>query len=130
MHGKTEALFALLEFALRPAPGIAVIGFAQRALDRRHQPRSAFLENIIDGALLQRLDGALLADRAGDEDEGRVGTARFGDLQRVGAVETRQSVIGQDEIRRESGERFFVIGARIHPAADDVQALYAYFAEP
>src|SRR5260370_10220263 len=108
MHGKTEALFALLEFALRPAPGIAVIGFAQRALDRRHQPRSSFLENIIDGPLLQRLGGALLADRAGAEDEGRVGTARFGDLQRVGAAETRQSAIGHDEIRRESRSALFV----------------------
>src|SRR5882762_6008991 len=101
MHGKTEALFALLEFALRPAPGVALFRIAQRALDRRHEPRPAFLEHIIDGALLQRLDGALLADRAGDEDEGRVGTLRSGDLQRVRAVETRQSVIGQDEVRRE-----------------------------
>jgi len=71
-----------------------VFGFAQRAFDRRHQPRAALLEHIIDGALFQGLNGALLADGARDEDEGCVGPARSGDLQRLRAVESRQRVVG------------------------------------
>jgi len=79
--------------------------------------------------LFQGLNGALLADGARDEDEGCVGPARSGDLQRVRAVESRQSVVGQNQVRRESRERFFVIGAGIHPAADDIEAPQAHFPE-
>jgi hypothetical protein len=129
MHGEAEALFALFEFALRPASGVAVLDFAQRALDRQHQARPVLLEHIIDGALFQRLDGALLADGAGDEDEGCVGPPRSGDLQCVHAVETRQSVVGQNQVGREGRECFFIIGAGIHAPAEDIQASQLHFPE-
>ncbi len=129
MHGEAEPLFALFELSLCPAPGLALFGVAQRPLDGRHQPRSILLQYIIDRALLERLDGAFLADGAGDEYEGCVGAQQLRDLQRIGAVESRQCVVGQDEIRRESRERLFVHGAAVHAAADEVQTLQAHFAQ-
>jgi hypothetical protein len=129
VHGKAKAFFALFEFALRPAPGVAIVGFAQRALDRRYQPRPAVLEHVIDGALLQRLDGALLADGAGDEDERCFGTAQSGDLQSVDTVEARQRVVGQDHVRRERRERFRVLRLGVDAAAVDLESAQPHFTE-
>ena len=44
---------------------------AQRASDRGHEPPQVVLQHVVDGAALQRLDRALLADRARHEDERR-----------------------------------------------------------
>ncbi len=69
MHGRAETLFALLELALCPTFGSALLGIAHGPLDRRDEPRPIVLDHVIDRPLLQGLDGALFTYRAGYEYE-------------------------------------------------------------
>ena len=64
----------------------------------RRQPLELVLEHVIGRAALERLDGDLLAERPGDEDEGCRGSEFARDVEGVQAVEGRQEIIGQDQI--------------------------------
>ena len=52
----------------------------------------------------QGFDGLFLADRSGDEQEGRVRRLQAGDLQGGQAVELRQLEIGKDDLGLELGQ--------------------------
>ena len=94
LRGDHDVTQLLLESAARAAAA----GFAERAANRRHQARHVGLEHVIVGTALQRIDGALLADGSGEEDERNVGFHFPRDFQRGNAVETRQREIGKDQV--------------------------------
>jgi hypothetical protein len=77
----------------------------QRALHGGHEPLGIGLQYVVGRAALQGLDRALLADRAGEKDEGNVGRHLAGDGERGHAVELRQAEIRQDDVREHRGER-------------------------
>ena len=129
VHGKTKPLFALLEFAQRPASGVAFRHFLQCALDRRDQPGPIVLQHVIDRALPQRFDGAFLADGSRDEYERRIGPSLQRHLQGKSPVEFRQRVIGQNQIRREAIQRLFIGGRSLDAAVDDAQSAVPHFAQ-
>ncbi len=87
----------------------------QRARDRGHEPRTIVLHDVIDRSPVQRLDGPLLADRRRDEDEGNVGRARANDLERPDAVEAREAVVGENEVRPELRQRRAQRGLGVDP---------------
>jgi len=80
--------------------GAAQLCFLEGTLDGRDQALRVTLQNVVDRAALQSLDGALLADGAGNEDEGNPG--RFGtrNRERRHAIETGQTEVREDEIRQ------------------------------
>jgi hypothetical protein len=79
----------------------------------RHELRQARLQHIVARATLERLDRALLAERAGDKDERDVREKLLRKLERREAVEGRQVVVGQDEVRHSAREDAEEILARI-----------------
>jgi hypothetical protein len=83
----------LLPDLLRPGSGLV-----DGAPDRRHQPRHVLLQHIIDGACAQGLDGALLADGAGQEHEGNLRRLLLRDAQCRHAIELRQGEVGEDQV--------------------------------
>ena len=72
---------------LRQLPRAPRHRLLQCALHCRHQPLGVALQHVVDGAALERLDGALFTDRAGEEDEGNVGYFAARNLERRHAVE-------------------------------------------
>ena len=83
-------------FGLRPlAPDL---GIAQLAVDGRNQPVEIVLDDVIVGAVLHRLDGDLLADRARHENERHFEAAVAHHRQRRRAAEAGHRVIGDHEI--------------------------------
>ena len=62
------------------------------------QPLQALLQDIIGGATLEHVDGMLLAEHAGDEDERRMRHALTGDCQRFDAGEHRHHEVREDHI--------------------------------
>ena len=74
----------------------------ERAAHGGAEPHQIGLEDVVDGALLERLDGTLLADGAGDEHERHLGRLGGGDGERVQAAELRQAEIGDDQAGLES----------------------------
>lgn len=73
-------------------------GFPERPLHRRHEAREALFEHVIGGAGLERLDRRLLAQGAGDEDEGDLGAALPGTGEGREAIVGRQGVVGEDKV--------------------------------
>ena len=61
--------------------------FGERPHDGARQSIEALLRHVIGGTALQRLDGDVLAEGAGDEDEGDVGAGLAGDGEGAQAVE-------------------------------------------
>ena len=100
----------LLEVHAGPPHGCLV----ERAAHRRRQPRHIGLQHVVIGAALQRVDGALLADGAGQEDERCVRRHLLRDFQRRDAIEAGQGEIGEDEIGFDFDERTPQYGFRIH----------------
>src|SRR5204863_3631032 len=62
-------LLRLPELFLQSAPVAAVPRLAKLPFDRGREAPQPVLENVVVGAAPHRLDGGLLADGAGDEDE-------------------------------------------------------------
>src|SRR5690606_11091077 len=81
------------------------LGLAQRRPDGRDEPVQVVLQYVAGCPALQRLDRALLADRAGDEDERRRRRLLYGDAQRGQAVEAWQREVREDDLRRELDDR-------------------------
>ena len=129
MHCETKAFLAFLQFAQRPAPGIPIRHLLEGALDHGNQAGQTVFEYVVDGTLAQRLDGALFAYGAGNEDERCVGTSLPRDVQRQRTIEFRQRVVGQNEVGRERVERLQICGLALHTACDDGQAAAAHFGE-
>jgi hypothetical protein len=61
--------------------------------------RQAVLQHVVAGAALERFDRPLLAERAGDEDERRVRRPLAREVERLEAVEARQVVVRENEVR-------------------------------
>ena len=85
-------LLRLLELPLDGLPRLALfarlppqLGVAELPVDGRRQPREVVLENVVVRAGAHRLDRGVLADGAGDDDEGALELARLDGCQRVGA---------------------------------------------
>ena len=93
-------------------------GFAQRALHGGHEPRQSRLHDIIRGADFDRLDRHLLAERAGDEDEGQIGAGIERKLQCGKPVEGRKFVIRENKVDSGILKTGDELGARLR--ADDV----------
>ncbi len=62
-----QAELLLGAFALR-----AFTRFAQSSVHRGHEPRQALLQDIVGSSFLEGFNGYLLAEGAGDENEGNV----------------------------------------------------------
>ena len=77
------------------APGL---GRVDRVHQRRHQPRQVVLLQVVGGAVAHRLDRGVLADLAGDEDEGHVAGVGLQQLERDQAAEARHVVVGDDDV--------------------------------
>ena len=85
---------------LRPAALAAHLGVTQLPLDGRDQPPEIALGEEILRARLHRLDRDVLADRARDEDEGRIGIARAQQGEGRRPAECRHAVVADHEIPR------------------------------
>ncbi len=107
----------------------AHLGLLERAAHRRTEPREIVLEHVVHGALMQRLDGTLLADRAGHEDEGHVGRELARNRQRGESIESRQAQIRQDQMRAEPLERLTHREFALHAADLAADAGARQFAE-
>ncbi len=81
-----------------------LLHFAQGPPHGRPQPGQPLLEHVIRGAVLQGLDGCLLAQGAGDEEEGGLGTFLLCGRESGQAVVGRKRVVGQDEVGGEVAE--------------------------
>ena len=71
---------------------------AEGADDDPRQPVEPLLGDVVGRPILQRLDGDILAERPGDEDEGNRRAVRPRDGEGAQAVEGRQDVVGQDQV--------------------------------
>ena len=89
-----QGAFHALAFALFPR-------HPQRALDRRLQAPQVFLQHVVGGTALQRVDGDVLADRAGDEDERNVRRYRRHHAQGILAAESRHRIVAEHDMRGE-----------------------------
>ena len=79
-------------FGARPRPRPA------RARSCARHPVETLLRDVVGGAVLQRLDRDVLAERARAEDEGDVGALLARDPERAHPVEGREHVVGEDEV--------------------------------
>ena len=77
----TQPFLAFAQGELRLAPLDVVFRFSQGALDRKREARKAVLEHEIGRPALERLDGPVFTQRAGDEDEGDLRAAGPGQSQ-------------------------------------------------
>lgn len=102
-HGaKTGLRFA--QGFLRLPPDVELFPLVERALHGRAEPRHAIFEDVVPGAVAQGVDGALFADRTGDEDERHFRRDGTGNLQSRSAVERGQAVVRQDDVDVPFGE--------------------------
>jgi hypothetical protein len=95
---------------LHPLPRLG-----QRPQDRGGQALEALLQHVIRRAPLQRLDRDLLAEGAGNEDEGRRWAEPPGHGERAQAIEGGQHVIGQNEIEPAFRDRTLKLVGRDDP---------------
>ncbi len=91
----------------------------ERAAHGRHQAREIGLEHVIDRTALQRVDGALFAQRPREEYERSFRRELPGHFERRQAVEAGQREVGEDEVGLEFRERAPQHRLRFHapPAA-------------
>ena len=60
-----------------------LFGLGQRAAHRRNQPGQAIFQDVIGGAVAQRLDRRFLTDRARNKNKGYFRFQRMGNFQRM-----------------------------------------------
>ncbi len=101
---------------LQPAVGIpqgllrsAAIGpletVVQGAGYNRRKALEPFLHHVIGGARFEALDGALLAERPGDEDERDLQAALPQQTKRAQPVEIRKIIVGEDQLETRAIQR-------------------------
>src|SRR2546422_6212414 len=86
---------------------------------RMAQPVQSMLDDVIDRAGLDVLGGSFLVERAGDDDERRVGTFPLDDAERLQAAEPGDGVIGQHDLGGKVTQRVEQL-----PFVVDLLALY------
>ena len=84
-----KALLARAQLIFCPLALGAVLRFAQRALDRGHEPRQPRLQNIVGCTPFQRLNRQLLAKGAGNENKGHIWTKAQSKFQCRKTIERR-----------------------------------------
>src|SRR5206468_756740 len=101
-----QALEALRadQFLLRTGATALLFRFAQGTPYGGRQSRRVVLEDVIRGAVAQRLDGGFLTQGGGNEDEGYGSIAFAQQLQGPLTAEGRQAEIGQHDMRVEPVE--------------------------
>ncbi len=92
------ARLILAQRPLRPAMRRADLALAQLALHRRWKPRKISLEHIILRAGAHRLDGVVLSDCAGDDDERQVRLRRPDDGQGIAPAEAGHRPIADHQV--------------------------------
>ena len=92
--------------------------------DGRRKPAKVFLDDVVDGAGLEALDGGLLVERARGDDDRDVRRPFQDHAERAQAIEAWKTIVRQDEIRRERLEgcdeallRFHAEGLHLEPRA-------------
>jgi hypothetical protein len=112
---KRRAARHLLQVRERLAPLAADLELAQLARHGRAQARQVALEHVIVGARLHGLDGLLLADVPGDDDERHVDLPFLQDLESVEPPPARQAIVRDHRVPGFPIERLEERGPRIHP---------------
>ena len=100
---------------------LALARLGERPQHRHRQLAQPLLDDVVGRALLQRFDRVVLAEHAGDEDEGRGGRSLARDGERLHAVEGGQGVIGEDQLvmpARDGGDE---VRARAHAIDPEVE---------
>lgn len=87
-------------FGLGGAKAFALLAFTKRAADGGDEAKGTIFQDVIVSAGPHGIDGAVFADVAGKENEGRGGGDLAGEAEGFGAVEAHQGEIGKDEIVR------------------------------
>src|SRR5436190_24397816 len=95
----------MLPFRFRPLSLEPLFRFTQRALHCGAEFGKAMLQDVIRRATPQRFDDHLFAQRAGDEQERHIRTLLLGNGQSTKAVELRQTMVCEDDVRWASFER-------------------------
>ncbi len=95
--------------------------FAQRALHHGGEPRQIGFQNIVGGSAPQRVNGALLANRSGNEYERGFRSVFNGNIQCAQSVELRQGEIRENDVRLDRLQRAYKIGFGLDPVNGDVQ---------
>src|SRR5438093_13517880 len=93
-----EHLLALAELYVRHF-------LLQSEPDRGANPAHVFLEHIVGGASPHAVDGRLFVNGAGHADHGRSRSLLARQKQRLHAVETRQRIVRENDVRREFSQR-------------------------
>ena len=106
MPSRADSRMAVLNASLsckassvRP-PVVAVLLLLQGVRHRLPQPGQPVLEQVVGGALPEALDGGLVAEGAGDDDDGVSPGSRLPHhrVQHLQGVELGQVIVGQDDI--------------------------------
>ncbi len=95
-----EALLAGAQRLLGAEAFPVLAGLGDGAAYGRGEAGEGALQDEVGGPVAERLDRGLLAERAGDEDEGDPGAELAFDRQRGVAVDAGEVEVGEDEIRR------------------------------
>ena len=114
IHERVEALFAVDQFKLGAAQAGAGAGIVQFALQCGRQARQIVLHDVIIGAGFHDGDRHLLADGAGDQDEGGVAVLQSAQGQCIHAVKAQHGKVRQHHIpllRQCFGQRSTVLHA-------------------
>src|SRR5262249_44797661 len=102
LHDVAQSLFVFTDLTFSQSPAGTLADFPERAAYRGRKPGRIRLQDVINCASTQRLDGTLLAYRSRKEDERRVRHFVRSDLERGESIEPRQREIGKDDVRPES----------------------------
>ncbi len=93
-----QAVLALVHGLLGKPALVAGLHLGNYALDRGHEPREPVLHDVVLGAGPHHLDGGLLADHAGYDDERQVVGAFLDDPQCAQGIEAGKGVIADHDV--------------------------------
>jgi hypothetical protein len=98
------------------------LGLAPRPCHGGNQATEIVLQHIVHGTVPQRLDGVLLADGSGDEEEWQVGVGRADPRQSTPSVVLRHGEIGEDDVGFERCQLEFelLVGFHALPRSRDL----------
>ena len=122
------SILGLARPLLRAALGVAALSLAKLALHRGDEPGEPSFEDEIARSRLERVDGRLLADRPGDEDDRQVNPPLLDEGEDARGVEARHRVIRDDEVPGLALQRIDHRLARVHPLELGLEAAPPKFA--
>ena len=128
LEERPEPLLGHLDSPLRLPAFFAYGPFAQLALDCREQAHHPLLGQEVVGAGAKHLDGVVLVEGPGEDDEGHVGASRPCDGQGGQRVERGHSAVRDDEIPRVVLHRRAHGAGRLDPLVGNLVATPAQLA--